>query len=445
MIALSSDTIVALASGSGAAGVAVIRLSGPQAYQAASALSGLETLEPRHAYYATLRDPQNQRALDQAVLLYFKGPQSFTGEDVIELHVHGGQAVIQSVIDVCLTFENIRMADHGEFSKRAYLNGKIDLTKAEAIADLIAAETQAQADLALQQMGGALSDLYHGWAERLTRALAYIEANIDFSDEELGEDLVAKMQPELKSILDDIQKHLDDSHQGERLREGIHVAIIGPPNAGKSTLINTLAQRDVAIVSEQAGTTRDLLEVHLNIGGYPVILIDTAGIRETSQDKIENEGIQRALRRADQADLRLLLHPGDQDRLDAGFSEFENNPQTIVVRSKMDQAPDHKANDICISITEDKQIGIDRLLKVLSERIKSDYQNKEKNVYLTRQRHREHVEQARDHLAQALQNQETELVAEDVRLCIRYLGRITGRVDVEDLLDVIFKDFCIGK
>lgn len=440
---MAADTIIAPASAIGG-GVAVIRVSGPLAGQVFRELAQIPLQAPRVAQLVELKDPQSGKTLDKALALYFQNPASFTGEDVLELHVHGGRAVVQSVIDAALSLDkDIRLAEGGEFTKRAYLNGKIDLTEAEAIADLVAAETEAQADQARAQMGGALRDLYEGWRHDLTRILAHLEATIDFVDEEdVPQNLFAETTRKLEPLAAAFQAHLADGHLGERLRDGFVVAVIGAPNAGKSSLVNALVKRDVAIVSDIAGTTRDAIEAHLNIGGFPVILIDTAGLRET-EDAIESEGIRRARKKAEEADIILALFDATKPPDHATFSQI--SAHTLVVHTKADLA--NKKEDFPgISVSSETGENVDLLLGQISSKLQQlTARPKEAPPLLTRTRHREMVENALQHINRAILAKDIALLTEDVRLSLRELGRLTGRVDVEDLLDVIFRDFCIGK
>ena len=454
---IQTDTIIALASAHGAAGVAVVRVSGPYTLKLIECLTGLTEPTPRLACYVKFQDPKTDQLLDEGILIYFKGPHSFTGEDVAEFHLHGSKAIVDRMIERSILTGFVRMADHGEYSKRAYLNGKIDLTEAEGIADLVAAETEAQADLALNQMQGGLRLLYEGWAERLTRSLAYMEASIDFSDEDdIEESLMEQSKPALETVLQGVRAHLNDNNRGERLRDGIEIAILGPPNAGKSSLINTLARREAAIVSDIAGTTRDLIEVHLNLGGYPVILIDTAGLHE-ARDKIEQEGIRRALARADEADLKLLLLTSDDlfggdlvggDLVaDKTLKNLAQSGDTLTVLNKIDLNQSAHLTEIepDLRMSVETGEGLDHLLQIITEKVKERFETARRQPFITRRRHRETLEQVRLYLKRAAANHVQELKAEDVRLAVRALGRLTGRVDVEDLLDVIFRDFCIGK
>jgi tRNA modification GTPase len=437
-MSIHADTILAPATALGG-GVAILRVSGPLAAGIAVQLSGIDALTPRLAELVTLRYPGSGKILDKGLLVYFKGPHSFTGEDIAEFHIHGGRAIADTVMRAILSLDpTIRLAEGGEFSKRAYLNGKIDLTEAEAIADLVAAETDVQAEQALAQMNGALRELYEEWRAQLVRLLSHMEAAIDFVDEEdVPADLLRDTNTKITTLTRALEAHLDDNNIGERLRDGFSVAVIGAPNAGKSSLVNALAKRDVAIVSHIAGTTRDAIEVHLNLGGYPVILVDTAGLRDTD-DPVESIGIQRARKRAEHADLVLALFDGTQKR-DAEI-EKQITDKTIVVTTKADLAP--TAEGLAVSATTHK--NLDLLVKTLTDAIRALAQ-RPTGAVLTRARHREAVTETRNHLLRAIENPQPELKAEDMRLAARALGKLTGRVDVEDLLDVIFSEFCIGK
>jgi tRNA modification GTPase len=322
------ETIYALSSAGGRAGVAVIRVSGPRVIKVIEALTGRAAPRPREAALRALVDPASGVALDRALVLFFRGPESFTGEDVAEFHVHGGRAVVASVLGALGGIEGLRTALPGEFTRRAFENDKLDLTEAEGLGDLIDAETEGQRRQALRQMEGALGRLYEGWRQRLIRVLAHAEADIDFADEDLPDELTATLGPKIGALAAEIQTHLDDGHRGERLRDGVEVAIIGPPNVGKSSLLNRLAGREAAIVSDEAGTTRDVLEVRLDLGGVPVTLADTAGLRE-AEGRVEREGISRARARAESADLRLVMVAGGSATLTWrgwGISESSTRP-----------------------------------------------------------------------------------------------------------------------
>lgn len=443
-----SDTIFALASGMGRAGVAVIRVSGPDSWNSLAVLADLKKPVPRQAQLCQLKHPDTGETLDKALVLPFKAPASYTGEETAEYHLHGGRAVIESVLAALGAQKNHRMAEPGEFTRRAFENGKMDLTEAEAVADLIDAETQAQKAQALLQMGGVLFDLYEGWMESLKKTLAHLEADIEFPDEELPEGIAPEVTQNLQNLKQEIEDHLNDNRRGERMRDGIQMAVIGAPNAGKSSLVNALAQRDAAIVSDVAGTTRDVIEVHLDLGGYPVILSDTAGLRpdqigDEGQEGIESEGIRRALKCAQEADITLLLFDGTSPLPDPHTLNLVDE-RAILVVNKMDAQGAKSQVDTALSLSVETGDGFGELLQVLEEKIKIMVGVSEAPS-LTRQRHRVHVSKALEALKRAQAADLPELMAEDVRLCVRELGRITGRVDVEDLLDVIFKDFCIGK
>jgi tRNA modification GTPase len=434
---LSGDTIFALASAAGRAGVAIVRVSGPNALLPLTKIARLSDPEPRRAMMRTLVDAEGA-AIDDALVLWFVGPASFTGEDVAEFHVHGGRAIIEVLLATLSTLPGLRPAEPGEFTRRAVENGKLDLTRAEAIADLVDAETEAQRRQALRQYDGALAALYDGWRDRLIKASAWAEAAIDFSEEEIPEDVIVKAKAQLAGIEREIRNHLDDFRRGEIVREGLRLAIVGPPNAGKSSLLNALAKRDVAIVSETPGTTRDVIEVKLDIAGYPVIASDTAGLRETS-DAVESEGVRRALASADNADLVLLLRDGSQP-VDDKWPVHD-----LMVWNKSDLPWPSKPGGLRISTTTGD--GLDALLTELSGLVRETLERPNEAPPLTRLRHRYALQIAASSLSRALaaSEPEPELVAEDMRLAMRALGRITGRIDVEDLLDVIFRDFCIGK
>lgn len=446
-----ADTIYALASGVGRAGIAVVRVSGAGALES---LSGLRrekaSPSPRQAVLARLADPLSGGLIDEAIVIYFKPPHSYTGEDVIEYQIHGGKAVRESLLEVLARYPGHRMAEPGEFTRRAFENGRMDLTQAEAVADLIHAETEAQKQLALAQMGGALTALYEGWAGRLVQALAYAEAQIDFSEEDLPEDEIREaVMPVLQDVSQEIKTHLDDGHRGERLRDGIRVAVVGAPNAGKSSLVNALARRDVAIVSDMAGTTRDVLEVHLDLAGFPVILYDTAGLRpealsaDKAQDRIEAEGIRRALRIAREADFKILLFDATEAAPDKKTLDLKDKT-ALLAANKIDKAG--RSFDGMIGLSAQSGAGLQDLISCLTTRVKEAYQSDtNRPPSLTRSRHREALTGTLEHIRRALDGYSADMIAEDIRLAVRSLGRITGRTDVEDLLDIIFRDFCIGK
>ncbi len=453
------ETIYALASAGGRAGVAVIRVSGSKA---GAALAGLARTggedapsQPRRAVRARLLDPVTSEPIDDGLVIWFPAPASFTGEDVAEFHVHGGPAVIAGVLEALAAMAGLRMAEPGEFTRRAFENGKMDLTAAEGLADLIEAETSAQRKQALRQLGGELGRLYEDWRQRLLAALAFGEAAIDFSDEDLPEGIVAEALKDVAALERDIAAHLKDNRRGERLRDGLLITIIGPPNAGKSSLLNQLARRDAAIVSEIAGTTRDVIEVHLDLGGYPVTVADTAGLGDgESHEGIEAEGLRRALGMARDADLRLAVFDGrawpEADPATAGLVD-ENS---LVVINKCDLGPPAPPLEVngqkALAVSALTGEGLEALLAVVADRVAGLMRAAASPApALTRTRHREALEECRAALGRFLAADpgagKPELAAEDLRLAARSLGRITGRVDVDQILDVIFRDFCIGK
>jgi len=441
------DTIFALATPPGRSGVAVVRVSGPLVMASFQGLSSAD-IEPRIARLCHLQDPVSRETIDRALVLYFAAPASYTGEGIIEYHLHGGRAVIDAMLVYLLSCAGHRMAEPGEFTRRAFENGKMDLTEAEAVADLIDAETQAQKAQALSQMGGALYGLYEGWTEDLKTHLAHLEADIEFPDEDMPDGILPDLLPKIEVLKSDITAHLDDNRRGERLRDGVKIVIIGAPNAGKSSLLNALAQRDAAIVSDMAGTTRDVIDVHLDLGGYPVIVSDTAGLRpeqlsEGAQDLVESEGIRRGLALAEHADIKLLMFDGSQADIDAGTLALIDKNSVLVV-NKCDEKHVDFVLEQGLGISVKTGDGLDALIKLLRERIEALIGLQETPA-LTRERHRSALMDAQESLARALSGAMPELVAEDLRLAMRAIGRITGRVDVEDLLDVVFNDFCIGK
>jgi tRNA modification GTPase len=430
---MARDTIFALATAPGRAGIAVLRVSGPHASRAIERLTRKSVPAPRKAVLAGFFDEAG-RPLDRGLVLFFAGPASFTGEDMAEFHIHGGRASVEA-LSAALSAAGARPAEPGAFTRRAVENGKLDLTQAEAIADLVAADTDAQRRQALRQYDGALADLYEGWRGALIRASAWAEAAIDFSDEELPADTLAQAQAAIRAILGEIRRHLDDSARGERLREGLLLTVIGPPNAGKSSLVNALARREVAIVAETAGTTRDVIEVRMDLGGYPVTLADTAGLRDAAE-AVEAEGVRRARARAEAADLVLLL-------LDAGSDAPPPDVRAdLTVWNKVDL---RRRDGLAISVKTGE--GLDALIAALTAKVRDRLEAPGEAPTLTRARHRRALEDAAQALAAALAAPPArpELLAEDMRLALRALGRLTGRVDIEELLDAVFRDFCVGK
>jgi tRNA modification GTPase len=450
-------TIFALSSGRPPAAVAVVRICGPQAGRALEELIG-RVPPPRRAVLARVRDPADGEVIDEALALWFPGPNSETGEDMAEIQVHGGQAVIAALLGALSRIEGCRVAEPGEFTRRAFLNGRLDLTEVEGLADLIAAETPAQRRQAFRQLKGLIGDQAEAWRRRIIEALALVEARIDFADEaDVPEDLVAPALHAAQQLRDTVVAALADGGRGERLRDGLVVAIAGPPNAGKSTLLNRLARREAAIVSPYPGTTRDVIEVHLDLAGYPVTLLDTAGIR-ASDDPVEQEGVRRAAAGAATADLVLwVIDSQATEHATADFVENEVKTERWLVSNKVDLAGDKQwisseyqsapyAKHFAISAATGA--GFDALIGALADFAQAYFAATD-SALVTRARHRHALEQTVAALDQALLGQgasgREELIAEDLRAAATTLGRLTGRVDVEDILDVIFRDFCIGK
>ncbi len=441
----SAETIYALSSAPGRAGIAVVRISGREAGAVYRAFTGLVPSRPRFTRRTIISDPANGERLDDGLAVWFPSPNSFTGEDLTEFYIHGGIAAPSAVLDALSRWPKLRLAEPGEFTRRAFHEGKLDLTEAEGIIDLIDAETEAQRRQALRQSSGALRKLYENWNKRLVGSLAHLEADIDFPDEDLPKNIAEELAINISCVLGEIAQHMDDMRRGERLRSGVYVAIIGPPNAGKSSLLNVLARRDLAIVSSRAGTTRDVIEVHLDLGGYPVVVADTAGIRDAA-DEIEQEGVRRALGVAASSDLKVAIFDAAEPEPELALSYIDS--ETIIVINKIDQAkiPDWVTSKgikhFPLSVLTG--VGIETFLAELQEFV-IDQIGVIGSPMITRVRHREALGDCAESLRRALNTRQSELAAEDVRLAVRALGRITGRVDVEDVLDVVFRDFCIGK
>jgi tRNA modification GTPase len=450
-----NDTIFALSSGPPPAAIAVVRLSGP------AARFGLETMigrvpEPRRATLCTINDPETNQSIDQALALWFPAPHSETGEDMAELQLHGGRAVIAATLTALSRLPGLRPAEAGEFTRRAFENGRLDLTEVEGLADLIGAETEAQRRQALRQLTGGLGDRAETWRGRLIEASALVEAGIDFSDEaDVPADLVAPALATAATLRDEIAAVLAGAERGERLREGLTVAIAGPPNAGKSTLFNCLARREAAIVSPYPGTTRDVLEIHLDLGGYPLTVLDTAGIRAAA-DPVEREGVERARARAAAADLVLWIDDASAPCADAGVESTGSEELRWLVQNKMDlvDAAPARTEDPWSTPTPQRfwisartGAGLDGLIDRLTRHAAATLGGREPAL-VTRLRHRHALEQAVAALGRATTlgaGADEELLAEELRTAATAIGRLLGRVDVEDVLDVIFRDFCIGK
>ncbi len=442
-------TIYALSSGPGISGVAVMRLSGQDTSKVIQLLTGKEPPKPRVATLRKINKINTSELIDEGLILWFPGPESYTGEDMAEIQVHGSKAVVDALHSSLSDIENCRLAEPGEFTKLAFQNGKINLLKAESIADLISSETEIQRQQAIKIMNGKSSDQFNFLREKLLKILSHVEAKIDFPEEDLPNNIIDEIKNSSDEVINKIKKILNDQKVGERIREGFKIAILGPTNAGKSSLINHLSNRDVAIVSEIAGTTRDVIETHLNIDGYPVIISDTAGIRD-SQDEIEKKGIKLSLNRAEEADLKLVVV--DAKSLD--FSDVLKGllvENAILVINKSDLLEKNidpeikKTNHVLISIKENK--NIEELILKIKNNLKNKFLTSD-DILITRERHRQHLQQCLDHLNNFNQKKEIEdfdKAAEDLRLATRHLGMIVGKVDVEEILGSIFNDFCIGK
>ena len=442
-------TIFALSSGPGISGVAIIRVSGPQTKNVINALTKKKLPKPRVATLRKINKINTSELIDEGIILWFPGPESYTGEDMAEIQVHGSKAVIDALHTSISHIENCRLAEPGEFTKLAFQNGKINLLKAESIADLISSETEIQRQQAIKIMNGKSADQFNFLREKLLKILSHVEAKIDFPDEDLPNDILKEIKKSSDEVLTNIEKILDDQKVGERIREGFKIAILGPTNAGKSSLLNHLSNRDVAIVSEIAGTTRDVIETHLNIDGYPVIVSDTAGIRE-SKNEIEKKGIKLSLNRAEEADLKLVVVDAKNlDFTDILKGLLDQNAILVINKSdllKGDIDPEiKKLNHVLISIKEN--LNIDELILKIKNNLKNKFITSD-DILITRERHRQHLEQCLEHLKNFNKKNEAEdfdKAAEDLRLATRHLGMIVGKVDVEEILGSIFNDFCIGK
>ncbi len=442
-------TIYALSSGPGISGIAIIRVSGDKSSKILSSLTSRPFPKERVATLKKIKNYKTKELIDEGIVVWFPGPNTYTGEDMVEFHVHGSKAVIDELQNMISTFENCRLADPGEFTKLAFQNNKINLLKAESIGDLIAAETELQKKQALRIMSGESSKKFNSWRKGLTTILAEIEAKIDFPEEDIPEKISETIKINSEKIKKEIKKTLEDNKTGEIIREGFKIAIIGPPNVGKSSLLNYLSKREVAIVSEKAGTTRDVIETHLNLEGIPIIVSDTAGIRESS-DVIEAKGVKLAINRAEDADLIItVLDPKNLDF--KGFFKETYHEKSILVINKSDLGIDNlkkynsKITPIIISIKNDS--NVEKLIEAVKSKLTKNFL-KTNDVLITRSRHRFHLKECLKHLESFLEkkdNHEFELAAEDLRLSIRHIGTIVGKVDVEEVLGSIFENFCIGK
>ena len=442
-------TIYALSTGPGISGIAVIRVSGKNTIEVVKKITGSKLPKPRIATLVKFNKHKGKELIDEGVIIWFPAPNSYTGEDLAEFHVHGSRAVINAMHSSISKIKNCRLAEPGEFTKRAFQNGRINLQKAESIADLISAETEIQRKQALKIMSGKSSDKFNSWREKLIKILSHIEAKIDFPDEDLPKNIINKVQKTSNKVLTEIKKTLNDQKVGERIREGFKIAIVGPTNSGKSSLLNYFSKRDVAIVSEIAGTTRDVIETHLNLDGYPVIVSDTAGIRN-SKNEIEKKGIKIALNRAEDADLKLVIVSAKNVDFTGVLKDLLTK-NAILVINKSDlikgklNSKFKKYEHVLISIKKD--LNLNKLILKIKSKLKNNFTTTE-DILITRERHRQNLINCVQHLEKFQKKksaQDFDKAAEDLRLATRHLGKIVGKVDVEELLGSIFNDFCIGK
>jgi tRNA modification GTPase len=439
------NTIFALCSARGKSGVAVFRVSGPESTRVLSEFTNLDSQEitPRKLYFTKIYDPITKNLIDEGMAVFFKGAASFTGEDSLEFHTHGSIAVVKLLSGALAKLDYIRIAEPGEFARRAFLNGKFDLTAAEGLADLIDAETEMQHTQAIRQLGGGLEKLYEEWRYDLLKVMSLLEAYIDFPDEDIPQEVLDDTNKLVQKLAKKIETHLSDNRRGERLRSGLKLAIIGKPNVGKSSLLNFLMQRDVAIVSDIAGTTRDIIEGHLDIGGYPIILQDTAGIRHDTDDVIEQAGIARAKQAEAEADIKIFLFDASnwhEEQLD--HTQFDAD--SIIVINKIDLINPSDLPPNCLAVSIKQNLGLDKLLtniEALAEKIASPSESPQ----ITRERHRSQLQNALLALGQFSLDHDLVLAAEDLRMTIRYLSNITGKITVDEILGEIFANFCIGK
>ena len=440
--------IYALSSGKGPSGIAIIRISGKDALQVCKNLTQLKELKSNEINYCKFYDRKNNNIIDpEALLLWFPAPNSYTGDDLAEFQVHGSNAVINSLLKILSEQDNCRLAEPGEFTKVAFQNDKIDLLKAESIGDLIHAETELQREQAVKFVKGNASNYYNDLRDKLIKSLSYIEAKIDFVEDDLPEKVLKDVHNSIKGIHKDIKKILEDNKIGEKIRDGFKVSIIGEVNAGKSSLLNLLSKREVAIVSEEEGTTRDVIETFLNIDGYPVILADTAGIRET-KNEVEKKGISLALGKSKEADLNIIVIDNSSKTINNKIKDLVNNDSIVLLnKSDIKENQNHKfdADTILVSVKNNKNIDI--LIKKIKEKLSKKFTSNNSTL-ITRERHRIKLNDCLKEIDKFLkkdQNKDIELAAEDLRMATRHLGSIVGKVDVEEILGSIFKDFCIGK
>jgi len=439
--------IYALSSGRGPSGIAIIRLSGKEALNISELITQKKILKFKEINLYKFYNPSNKTLIDEGLLLSFPGPNSFTGDNLVEFHIHGSNAVINYFLRVLSEQDNCRLAEPGEFTKVAFQNNKIDLVEAESIGDLIHSETELQRKQAIKLVQGNASIYYNNLRDKLIKSLAYVEAKIDFAEDDLPEKILKEVHKSIKVIYQDIQKILEDNKIGEKIRDGFRVSIIGEVNAGKSSLLNLLSKREVAIVSEEEGTTRDIIETFLNIDGYPVILADTAGIRE-AKNEVEKKGISLALGKSKEADLNIIMIDNSSKVINNKIMELINKDSIVLLnKSDIKENQNHKfdADTILVSVKDNKNIDI--FIKKLKEKLNNKFTTNN-SILITRERHRTKLNECLkeiDNFMKKDQNKDIELAAEDLRMATRHLGSIVGKVDVEEILGSIFRDFCIGK
>ena len=440
--------IYALSSGRGPSGIAIIRISGKDTLKVCKNLTKLKDINSNEVNYCKFYDPKNDSVIDpEALLLSFPGPNSYTGEDLAEFQVHGSNAVINALLKTLSEQENCRLAEPGEFTKLAFQNGKIDLLKAESISDLIHSETEMQREQAVKFVQGNASNYYNQLREKIIKSLAFIEAKIDFADDDLPEKVLKEAYLSIKEIHLDISKILENHKIGEKIRDGFRVSIIGEVNAGKSSLLNLLSKREVAIVSDEAGTTRDVIETYLNIDGYPVILADTAGIRSATNE-IEKKGISLALDKSKEADLNIVVIDNTSKDIDEEIKKLINKNSIVLLnKSDISNKQNHKFDTDVVLASVTKNKNIDELINKIKDKLSNKYSTND-SILISRERHRVKLNDSLKELNKFLKkehNKDLELAAEDLRMATRHLGSIVGKVDVEEILGSIFKDFCIGK
>lgn len=441
-------TIFAQCSGQGKSGVAIYRISGPSSILVLEKLIGstISSMLPRTMYLRKIFNPDSKAQIDESVVVYFNSNSSFTGEESVEIHTHGSISVMKLLMRCLILMDDLRIAEPGEFAKRAFLNGKFDLTSAEGLADLIDSETEEQHKQAIRQLGGGLEKIYIDWRRQLLEIMSLLEAYIDFPDEDIPSGIISNMIDSVSNLRHEIDLHLKDDNRGERLRNGLKLAIVGKPNVGKSSLMNYLLKREASIVSSIAGTTRDIIEGHLDIAGYPIIIQDTAGIRENSFDQVEQIGIKKAKEVLENSDIKIIVYDASVNDKDIDpFVNFTNSSTTIIVFNKFDRSLipiDQYKNALCISVKTGK--NLDQLIKDIA-RIAKQVADPSDNPQITRERHRIQLSQAFEALGTFDPTNNLVLAAEDIRMTIRYLSNITGAISVDEILGKIFSNFCIGK